>query len=126
MPKQAQGQEPQANIGYIAIDSDITLRRMIVHAPEPKGTVLLLHGFPETIYAWKEIALALADDYEVHAFDWPGFGLSSRPPAEGFSYAPHDYARVLKQYIDKAGIDRSKLHHLRDRHQRAADAPPCT
>lgn len=109
MPKQAQGQEPQAKIGYIALDSDITLRRMVVHAPEPKGTVLLLHGFPETIYAWKEIALALADDYEVHAFDWPGFGLSSRPPAESFSYAPRAYARVLKQYIDKAGIDRSKL-----------------
>ena len=25
------------------------------------------------------LSLALADDYEVHAFDWPGYGLSSRP-----------------------------------------------
>jgi pimeloyl-ACP methyl ester carboxylesterase len=101
--------QPKVQIDTIAIDTDITLRRMVTHPAEPKGSVLLLHGFPETLYAWKDIALALADDYEVHAFDWPGFGLSWRPPVDRFSYAPRDYARVLKAYIDRAGIDRSKL-----------------
>src|SRR5512144_1540929 len=102
-------QQPKVEIGTIMIDSDITLRRMVIHPTESKGTVLLLHGFPETLYAWKNIALALADDYDVHAFDWPGFGLSSRPPVDRFSYAPRDYARVLKDYVGRAGIDRSKL-----------------
>lgn len=96
-------------IGFFEIDEDITLRRMVLRNPKPKGTVLFLHGFPETLYAWKDISLALADDYEVHAFDWPGYGLSSRPTVDRFSYAPKDYARVLKQYIAKAGIDGSKL-----------------
>ncbi|HVI89197.1 MAG TPA: alpha/beta fold hydrolase, partial [Dongiaceae bacterium] len=101
-------------IGAIAIDADITLRQMVarpVDAPrEPsQETILLLHGFPETVFAWQKIAPALAADYAVHAFDWPGFGLSSRPPVERFSYAPRDYARVLKDYIDQAGIDRSTL-----------------
>ena len=105
----SQNAQPTLDIGMIAIDADITLRRMIIHHPAPKGTVLLLHGFPETIYAWKDIALALGDDYEVHAFDWPGFGLSSRPPADRFAYAPKDYARVLKNYVDQSRIDRSKL-----------------
>ena len=82
---------------------------MVVHNPRPKGTVLFLHGFPETLYAWKDISLALADDYEVHAFDWPGYGLSSRPTVDRFSYAPKDYARVLNEYVRKAGIDTSKL-----------------
>lgn len=100
---------PAAEIGFIEIDSDIKLRRMIVHHPRPKGVVLFLHGFPETLYAWKDISLPLARDYQVHAFDWPGYGLSSRPPVDRFSYAPKDYARVLKGYIDKAGIDKSKL-----------------
>ncbi len=103
------GQEHQADIGFIEIDKDITLRRMVVHNPSPKGAVLLLHGFPETVYAWKDISLALGDNYEVHAIDWPGYGLSSRPTIEKFSYAPKDYARVLKDYIGKAGIDTSKL-----------------
>jgi pimeloyl-ACP methyl ester carboxylesterase len=107
MPQHAH--QPKVDIGTIAIDRDITLRRMVVHPAEPKGTVLLLHGFPETLYAWNDIALALADDYEVHAFDWPGFGLSSRPPVDHFSYAPRDYAQVLKGYVDHADIDPSKL-----------------
>ena len=102
-------QQPKVEIGTIAIDADVTLRRMVIQAAEPKGTVLLLHGFPETLFAGKEIGLALAGDYEVHAFDWPGFGLSSRPPVDRFAYAPRTYASVLKDYVDRVGIDRSKL-----------------
>lgn len=94
---------------FIKIDDEIALRRMVVGKPGAKGSVLLLHGFPETVYAWRDIAQQLGQDYEVHAFDWPGFGLSSRPPADKFAYAPRDYARILKAYIDKAGIDRSRL-----------------
>ncbi|NDZ13602.1 alpha/beta hydrolase [Variovorax sp. WS11] len=105
----ARKQDPKTEIGFLQIDSDIKLRRMVVHNSKPKGVVLFLHGFPETVYAWKEIAPDLARDYEVHAFDWPGFGLSSRPPVDKFSYAPKDYARVLKAYIEKAGIDKSRL-----------------
>jgi pimeloyl-ACP methyl ester carboxylesterase len=101
--------ERKADIGFIAIDKDITLRRLVVRHPRPKGTVLFLHGFPETLYAWKNISQALADDYEIHAFDWPGYGLSTRPTVDRFSYAPKDYARVLNEYIGQAGIDRSKL-----------------
>ena len=91
---------------FLEIDEDITLRRMVVHNPKPKGTVLFLHGFPETLYAWKDISLALADDYEVHAFDWPGYGLSSRPTADRFSYAPRDYARVLDDTSQRQGSTR--------------------
>jgi pimeloyl-ACP methyl ester carboxylesterase len=101
--------EHSAEVSFLEIDKDITLRRMVVRNAKPKGTVLFLHGFPETLYAWKDIALALASDYEVHAFDWPGFGLSSRPTDARFSYAPKDYARVLYDYIRKAGIDTSQL-----------------
>ncbi|MBR0839942.1 alpha/beta hydrolase [Bradyrhizobium liaoningense] len=96
-------------IDFFEINEDITLRRMVLRNPKPKGTVLFLHGFPETLYAWKDISIALADDYEVHAFDWPGYGLSSRPTADRFSYAPTDYAHVLHQYITKAGVDTSRL-----------------
>jgi pimeloyl-ACP methyl ester carboxylesterase len=105
----SRAQDRQAEIGFIAINADMQLRRMLVHHARPQGVVLFLHGFPETLYAWKDLALMLARDYEVHAFDWPGYGLSSRPPADRFSYAPTDYARVLKAYIRNAGIDTSQL-----------------
>ena len=111
VPAAAQPADAQTTteIGYVEIDPDISLRRMIVHGSRPKGVVLLLHGFPETIHAWQGVTDELGGEYEVHAFDWPGFGLSSRPAAKTFGYSPHDYARVLRQYIDKAGIDRSRL-----------------
>jgi pimeloyl-ACP methyl ester carboxylesterase len=108
-PQATAERERKAEIDFIEIDRDIALRRMVVRSHNPKGTVLFLHGFPETLYAWKDISLALADDYDVHSFDWPGYGLSSRPAVATFSYAPKDYARVLNQYIRKAGIDTSRL-----------------
>jgi pimeloyl-ACP methyl ester carboxylesterase len=99
----------KTDIGFLDIGPDIRLRHMVVRAAHPKGTVLFLQGFPETLYAWKDIAQSLGRDYEVHAFDWPGYGLSSRPPVDRFSYSPKDYAQVLKAYIDTAGIDKSRL-----------------
>jgi pimeloyl-ACP methyl ester carboxylesterase len=96
-------------IGLVEIGSGMTLRRITWRNPDPKGYVLLLHGFPETAHAWEGVATRLSKNYEVHAFDWPGYGLSSRPPIEEFGYAPRDYARVLKDYLAKSGIDRSRL-----------------
>ncbi len=104
-PAQAQ----KLDIGYVELNPDITLRRMVAQTVSPKGTVLLLHGFPETLCAWKDVSLALSADYEVHAIDWPGYGQSSRPPVDRFSYSPKDYARVLQTYIQKANITPSKL-----------------
>jgi pimeloyl-ACP methyl ester carboxylesterase len=99
----------KVDVNAVDIGNDIKLRRLLVRNPNAKGIVLFLHGFPETLSTWKDIALTLGDEFEVHAFDWPGYGLSSRPPVDQFSYAPRDYARVLKAYIDKSGIDTSKL-----------------
>lgn len=105
----AEAASQQAAVDFIRIDKDITLRRMVARSPHPKGTILLLHGFPETLYAWQDIVPALSRDYDVHAFDWPGYGLSSRPAADIFPYAPRDYARILKAYIRKARIDHATL-----------------
>ncbi|RKU04695.1 alpha/beta hydrolase [Burkholderia sp. Nafp2/4-1b] len=100
---------PKVYVGEVQVNADITLRHMVYRAADPKGTVLFLHGFPETMHAWTPIAESLSSDYDVHAFDWPGYGQSSRPPADRFSYAPKDYARVLADYIHASGIDGSKL-----------------
>ena len=108
-PAHAQ-QLPQAHYGFVDIRPDMRLRSLVVRHPKPQGQVLLLHGFPETAAVWKGIAETLGRDYEVHAFDWPGYGQSSRPVAsERFGYAPRDYAAVLKDYIRTAGLDSSRL-----------------
>jgi pimeloyl-ACP methyl ester carboxylesterase len=96
-------------VDEVQVNPDVKLRRMVCRPSNPKGVVLFLHGFPETLYAWKPVAERLSSDYEVHAFDWPGYGQSSRPGTDRFSYAPKDYARVLIDYIRTSGIDSSKL-----------------
>lgn len=109
LARQPLGQAQPAGVEYLKLDDKLTVRAMITRNPQARRSVLLLHGFPETLYAWREVSLGLAADHEVHAFDWPGYGLSSRPAAERFAYSPRDYARVVRQYVEKSGIDRSRL-----------------
>ena len=42
--------------------------------------LLLVHGWPQTWYAWRMVMHALARDFEVIAVDQRGFGLSDKPP----------------------------------------------
>jgi len=41
--------------------------------------VLLVHGWPETWYAWRMVMPTLAEDFEVIAVDQRGVGLSDKP-----------------------------------------------
>jgi len=45
--------------------------------------LLLVHGWPETWYAWRYLMPALARDFEVIAVDQRGIGLSDKP-ADGY------------------------------------------
>jgi pimeloyl-ACP methyl ester carboxylesterase len=45
--------------------------------------LLLVHGWPQTWYAWRMVMPALARDFEVIAVDQPGIGLSDKP-ADGY------------------------------------------
>lgn len=38
--------------------------------------IVFLHGYPENLQIWSQLAPLLADRYEVIAFDWPGMGYS--------------------------------------------------
>ncbi|MDR6612189.1 alpha/beta hydrolase [Leifsonia sp. 1010] len=51
--------------------------------------VVLLHGFPQTHYMWREVARRLADDHTVIVPDLRGYGESGKP-AEG---GPDTYSK---------------------------------
>jgi len=55
---------------------ELTLHAVIGGSGPP---VLLVHGWPETWYAWRLMMPALAEEFEVIAVDQPGIGLSDRP-----------------------------------------------
>ncbi|KAF4589072.1 putative Fluoroacetate dehalogenase [Ophiocordyceps camponoti-floridani] len=67
--------------------------RLSVHYTEPtvygnltgsakKPVLILLHGWPQSSYAWRHVTQALSERVPVIAFDTPGYGLSS-PCASG-------------------------------------------
>jgi len=63
------------------VDSgDVRLHAVIGGEGPP---LLLVHGWPETWYAWRLLMPALARDFEVIAVDQRGIGLSDKP-AQGY------------------------------------------
>eukprot|EP00455_Lapot_gusevi_P028238 TRINITY_DN3003_c0_g1_i1.p1 TRINITY_DN3003_c0_g1~~TRINITY_DN3003_c0_g1_i1.p1 ORF type:complete len:515 (+),score=51.30 TRINITY_DN3003_c0_g1_i1:70-1614(+) len=42
-------------------------------------TLVFLHGYGSSVFAWKQTLSQLQGEYQVLAFDRPGFGLTSRP-----------------------------------------------
>ena len=68
--------------------------------------VLLLHGFPEFWYGWRNQIPALAEQYRVVAPDLRGYNLSDKPPA-GYDYAT--LARDVAELIGALGEERAHV-----------------
>jgi pimeloyl-ACP methyl ester carboxylesterase len=68
--------------------------------------VILLHGYPDNLQVWSELAPRLATRFEVLAFDWPGMGYS-----EGWTggATPFDFARRLRTLMDHWSIERAAI-----------------
>src|SRR5262245_11485562 len=65
--------------------------------------LLLVHGWPETWYAWRLLMPALARDFEVIAVDQRGMGLSDKPQG---GYDTGTQARDLIALMDALGHER--------------------
>ena len=68
--------------------------------------VILLHGYPDNLQIWSELAPRLAAQFEVFAFDWPGMGHSEAWPGGA---TPFDMARRLLSLMDAWGVERPAI-----------------
>jgi len=68
--------------------------------------VILLHGYPDNLQIWSELAPRLAARFEVIAFDWPGMGYSE---AWTGGATPFDFARRLGTLMDDWSIARAAI-----------------
>ena len=68
--------------------------------------VVLLHGYPDNLQIWSELAIRLADHFEVIAFDWPGMGYSEAWPG---GTTPFHMARRLHMILDELAFERASL-----------------
>jgi len=55
-------------------------------------TLLLIHGFPTSSFDYRHTVAQLSTRYHVIMFDFPGYGLSSKPDASLYSYSLIDQA----------------------------------
>jgi pimeloyl-ACP methyl ester carboxylesterase len=68
--------------------------------------IVLLHGYPDNLQIWCELAPRLADRFQVTAFEWPGMGCSD--PWPGGTTPMHQADRLLA-LLDFWQIERASL-----------------
>jgi pimeloyl-ACP methyl ester carboxylesterase len=68
--------------------------------------LILLHGYPDNLQVWSELAPRLTARSETIAFDWPGMGYSE---AWSGGATPFDFARRLRTLLDDWGIQRAAI-----------------
>src|SRR5436190_14189407 len=70
--------------------------------------VLLLHGFPETHYAWHRVAPALSESHRVVVCDLKGYGETHAEPGGplGEGYSNRERAAELVELMAALGLER--------------------
>jgi alpha-beta hydrolase superfamily lysophospholipase len=73
--------------------------------------VLLLHGFPETLAMWGEIASVLAERFSVVCADLRGYGASGCPAsaADHAPYSKRALARDMVAVMTQLGFERFSI-----------------
>src|SRR4051794_8873597 len=73
--------------------------------------VLLLHGFPETLVMWRDIASLLAERFSVVCADLRGYGRSGCPPSaeDHAPYSKRELARDMVAVMTKLGFERFSI-----------------
>ena len=78
------------------------------YVDEGSGEVLLfVHGTPTWSFEYRHLIKTLAKRHRCIAPDHLGFGLSARPG--GFAYSPEAHASVLREFVDRLGLERFTL-----------------
>ncbi|MBC8008883.1 MAG: alpha/beta hydrolase, partial [Burkholderiales bacterium] len=78
--------------------------------PIDAPTILLLHGFPTSSHMFRDLIPQLAERYHVIAPDYPGFGQSSAPTPEAFTYTFERLTDVVEALTIQLKLDSYTLY----------------
>ncbi|MGF2953301.1 alpha/beta fold hydrolase [Mycobacterium sp. THU-M116] len=62
--------------------------------------LVLVHGFPTSSIDYYTLSGELSSEFDIHVLDFPGYGLSDKPP-EPYVYSLYDDARLLVDTITR-------------------------
>ena len=71
--------------------------------PSPP-TIVLLHGLPTSSQMFRELIPALADQFQLIAPDYIGFGHSDAPSSKDFEYTFDNLAAHVRGLLDQLGL----------------------
>jgi alpha-beta hydrolase superfamily lysophospholipase len=93
------------------IDAGVVRLHAVIGGDGPP--LLLIHGWPQTWYAWRMLMPALAEDFEVIAVDQRGIGLSDKPK-DGY-----DTATLANDVVALMAALGPAVRSVRNRHRDA-------
>ncbi len=67
-------------------------------------SVVMLHGFPHSSHQYREVLAALGDEYHLIAPDYPGFGDSSFPSVDQYTYTFDNLADTIDKFLIQRNI----------------------
>ncbi|HEX7824234.1 MAG TPA: alpha/beta hydrolase [Mycobacterium sp.] len=77
------------------------------HAGDPATpAILLLHGYPNSSYAFRDVIEPLAETAYVIAPDLPGSGFSSAPSADDYDYTFENIADTVEAFLATLDVER--------------------
>lgn len=82
------------------------LKFHVAEAGAGEDTVLMLHGWPQSWFEWRNLMPALAERHRVLAMDLRGFGWSDAPRR---GYEKENLASDVLAVLDELGVERVKL-----------------
>lgn len=72
-----------------------------------ENTILILHGWKNSLKNWEEVGKKLSNKNKVVLVDLPGFGNSSVPKNQPFD--TYDYAQTINRFIEKLNLQNITL-----------------
>ncbi len=90
---------------YFECYNGVKLHTVIIGTGEP---IVLLHGFPDFWYGWKNVILGLKDDFRIIVPDTRGINLSDKPEDEE-NYKIDILVEDIKELVSKLNIQKFTL-----------------
>ncbi len=112
----ATAQTTSVEINYPTLHKTVNVHGLEIFyreaGPKDAPTILLLHGFPTSSHMFRNLIPQLSDRFHVVAPDYPGFGNSSMPTVDQFTYSFDNLAKVMEQFTQKVGLKSYSLYMM--------------
>ena len=93
---------------HLTIDGMRILHREAGDAGAP--VLLLLHGFPASSFMFRDLIARLSGRFRIVAPDYPGFGYSDAPKAEGATYSFDFLADIMNRFVEKLELNKYAIY----------------